>query len=143
MPRSAMPHAVSLAKESHAQGFRTLLRRCPSPQRLNPAQSPTESIWPRPRKCQDCHTPRTKAGELNTSKWFKGEMLDFQPSRETGDWGKLAPDLTSSGDLFARRHERGMVEFLETGAGPAAIPRALLCRPTNSGRTMPKPSSRT
>ena len=73
-------------------------------------------------KCQECHTPRTKSGELDKSKWLKGATLDFQPSQETGEWSKLAPDLTASSDLFARWRDRGMVEFLETGVGPSGHP---------------------
>jgi mono/diheme cytochrome c family protein len=70
-------------------------------------------------KCQACHTPHTDAGELDSTKWLKGTVLDFQPMRETKDWHKTSPDLTSSGRLFARWGEAGLEKFLETGVGPS------------------------
>ncbi|HYL78722.1 MAG TPA: c-type cytochrome [Bryobacteraceae bacterium] len=69
-------------------------------------------------KCQDCHTPRTEAGELDKAKWLKGATLDFQPVNEIKGWHKTSPDLTSTGRLFARWGEAGLIKFLETGAGP-------------------------
>ncbi len=73
-------------------------------------------------QCQECHTPRTKTGELDKSKWLKGATLDFQPTQENGNWSKFAPDLTSSSDLFAHWQESGLVRYLETGAGPNGHP---------------------
>jgi mono/diheme cytochrome c family protein len=73
-------------------------------------------------KCQECHTPRTEAGALDTSKWLKGAVLDFQPMHEAKGWHKTSPDLTSSGRLFARWGETGLEKFLETGAGPSGHP---------------------
>ncbi len=69
-------------------------------------------------KCQDCHTPRTEAGELDASKWLKGATLDFQPTHDVKGWHKTSPDLTSAGRLFARWGEAGIAKFLETGVGP-------------------------
>jgi mono/diheme cytochrome c family protein len=73
-------------------------------------------------KCQECHTPRTEAGELDTTKWLKGAVLDFQPTHEVKGWHKTSPDLTSTGRLFARWGEQGLVKFLETAAGPSGHP---------------------
>lgn len=73
-------------------------------------------------KCQDCHTPRTETGELDASKWLKGAVLDFQPIHEIKGWHRTAPDLTSSGRLFARWGVAGLEKFLETGAGPSGHP---------------------
>ena len=73
-------------------------------------------------KCQACHTPRTEAGELDTAKWLKGATLDFAPTHEMKGWHKTSPDLTSSGRLFTRWGEAGLVKFLETGAGPTGHP---------------------
>lgn len=70
-------------------------------------------------KCQECHTPRTDAGELDRTKWLKGATLDFQPTHEMPHWHKTSPDLTSSGRLFARWGEQGLAKFLETGVGPS------------------------
>jgi len=73
-------------------------------------------------KCQECHTPRTKTGELDKAKWLKGATMDIQPTQDNGEWSKIAPDLTSSGELFARWGERGLVRFLESGVGPGNRP---------------------
>jgi len=70
-------------------------------------------------KCHECHTPRTEAGELDSTKWLKGAVLDFQPMHEMKGWHKTSPDLTSSGRLFARWGEAGLEKFLETGLGPS------------------------
>lgn len=69
-------------------------------------------------KCQECHTPRLETGELDKSKWLKGATLDFAPMHEVKGWHKTSPNLTSSGTLFPRWKEEGMVKFLETGLGP-------------------------
>ena len=73
-------------------------------------------------KCQDCHTPRTKTGELDKTKWLKGAMVDFQPEQASSEWRAWAPDLTSTGELFTRWHAQGMTEFLQTGVGPSGHP---------------------
>jgi len=73
-------------------------------------------------KCQECHTPKTEAGQLDTAKWLKGATLDFQPMGDVKGWHKTSPDLTSAGRLFARWGEAGMVKFLETGTNPAGHP---------------------
>ena len=70
-------------------------------------------------KCQDCHTPRGDNGELDATKWLKGATLDFEPNHERKGWHKTSPDITSSGRLFARWGEQGLVKFLENGAGPS------------------------
>jgi mono/diheme cytochrome c family protein len=72
----------------------------------------------RSARCQDCHTPRGDNAELDATKWLKGATLDFEPSHERKGWHKTSPDITSSGRLFARWGEQGLVKFLETGAGP-------------------------
>jgi mono/diheme cytochrome c family protein len=69
-------------------------------------------------KCQECHTPRSADGQLDTTKWLKGATLDFAPIQEVKGWHKTSPDLTSAGRLFTRWGEAGLVKFLETAAGP-------------------------
>lgn len=69
-------------------------------------------------KCQECHTPRLETGELDKTKWLKGTTLDFAPMHEVKGWHKASPNLTSSGTLFQRWKEEGMVKFFETGLGP-------------------------
>jgi mono/diheme cytochrome c family protein len=70
-------------------------------------------------KCQDCHTPRSDNREFDTTKWLKGAVLDFEPNHDRKGWHKTAPDITSTGRLFARWGQQGLVRFLETGAGPS------------------------
>jgi mono/diheme cytochrome c family protein len=69
-------------------------------------------------KCQDCHTPRGEKGELDRGRWLKGAKLDFAPVNPIPGWHGAAPDLTSSGRLFQRWGERGLVTFLTTGKNP-------------------------
>lgn len=69
-------------------------------------------------KCQECHTPRNDKGELDETQWLKGATLDFQPTHEVKGWHKTAPDLTSTGRLFQRWGEDGLVKFMETAANP-------------------------
>ena len=69
-------------------------------------------------KCQECHTPRNDKGELDETQWLKGATLDFQPTHEVKGWHKTAPDLTSTGRLYQRWGEDGLVKFMETGANP-------------------------
>lgn len=69
-------------------------------------------------KCGDCHTPMTEDGKVDTSRWMKGSTLPFAPIGNIPDWHKTAPDLTSSGRLFTRWKEEGLVKFLTTGVGP-------------------------
>lgn len=73
-------------------------------------------------KCQDCHTPRAENGQLDKSKWLKGATLDFKPVAEVKGWHSTAPDLTSTGRLFQRWGEDGLVKFLATGKGPRGNP---------------------
>ena len=70
-------------------------------------------------KCQDCHTPRRDNGELDATRWLKGATLDFEPNHEMKGWHKTSPDITSSGRLFARWGDQGLIKFLESGAGPS------------------------
>lgn len=70
-------------------------------------------------KCQDCHSPRLPDGQFDRTKWLKGSVLGFQPIEPIKEWHKTAPDLTSSGRLWQRWKEKGIVEFLKTGLGPS------------------------
>jgi mono/diheme cytochrome c family protein len=69
-------------------------------------------------KCQDCHTPRTEAGEFDKSRWLKGTALNVQPIQPVKGWHKASPDLTPAGRLFQRWGEAGLVKFMTTGTGP-------------------------
>lgn len=68
--------------------------------------------------CQDCHTPKTEAGDLDQSKWMKGATLDVAPIGTIPKWHKTAPDLTPTGNLFKRWGADGIVKFMETGKNP-------------------------
>jgi mono/diheme cytochrome c family protein len=69
-------------------------------------------------KCQECHTPLNEQGELDKTKWMKGAVLNFAPMKPVQGWHKTAPDLTSSGRLFERWKDEGMVKFMATGLNP-------------------------
>jgi mono/diheme cytochrome c family protein len=71
-------------------------------------------------KCGDCHTPFNEKGEPDRSNWLKGATLNFAPIHPVEGWHKVAPDLTSSGRLFQRWGEKGLVTFMMTGKGPSS-----------------------
>jgi mono/diheme cytochrome c family protein len=73
-------------------------------------------------KCQDCHTPRAESGELDSSKWMKGAVLDFAPLKEVKGWHKTSPDLTPAGRLWNRWGRANLVKYLQTGLTPAGKP---------------------
>ncbi|HVW86067.1 MAG TPA: c-type cytochrome [Bryobacteraceae bacterium] len=60
-------------------------------------------------KCQECHTPRLKTGELDGSAWLKGGPGN-------------APDVTAGGELWKHWGERGMFRFLVHGVNPEGKP---------------------
>ena len=66
-------------------------------------------------KCQMCHTPRLESGELDTTKWLKGAVLDFQPMKEVKGWHKTSPDLTPGSRLWSRWGEATILKYLMTG----------------------------
>ncbi len=70
-------------------------------------------------RCGACHTPLGAEGQPDRSKWLKGGPLPFQPAKPVEEWHAAAPDLTSSGRLFQRWGQKGLVTFLETGRGPS------------------------
>jgi mono/diheme cytochrome c family protein len=82
-------------------------------------------------KCSECHTPRTEAGELDSTKWLKGAVLDVQPIHETKGWHKTSPDLTSTGRLFARWAKLDWRSSSRPDLGLAAMQPILRCRLTN------------
>jgi mono/diheme cytochrome c family protein len=68
--------------------------------------------------CQDCHTPRTEAGELDKSRWLKGADIRYSPLTAIPKWHKTAPDLSASSRLFKTWGPDGLVNFLVTGKNP-------------------------
>ncbi len=69
-------------------------------------------------KCQECHTPRTADGAMDTTKWLKGATLNFAPIHPVEGWHKTAPDLTGSSSLFKRWEAKGITAFLMTTKNP-------------------------
>jgi mono/diheme cytochrome c family protein len=69
-------------------------------------------------RCEECHTPRLLTGELVKAAWFKGATLDYTPVAEMKGWHQKSPDITSTGPLWARWGDDGMVAFLETAKNP-------------------------
>jgi mono/diheme cytochrome c family protein len=69
-------------------------------------------------RCQECHTPKTAAGDFDTSKWMKGSQLQIAPKDQIQGWHAAAPNITSTSALFQRWGDEGLVKFLETAANP-------------------------
>jgi mono/diheme cytochrome c family protein len=70
-------------------------------------------------KCQDCHTQRMmNSNELIKSQWLKGAPLSFTPVVAPPNWRSKSPDITSTGPMWPRWGDEGMVKFLETGRNP-------------------------
>jgi mono/diheme cytochrome c family protein len=60
-------------------------------------------------KCGDCHTPLNREGKPDTARLLKGARIK----------GAAAPDITTSGDLWARWKAEGFLRFLEAGVDPS------------------------
>jgi mono/diheme cytochrome c family protein len=69
-------------------------------------------------RCQECHTPKTDAGELDKSKWLKGARLEVAPIAPIQGWHATSPDITSTSALWTRWGAEGMTTFLETAKNP-------------------------
>jgi len=69
-------------------------------------------------RCQECHTPKTDAGDLDTAKMLKGAKLNVAPIATITGWHAASPDLTSTSPLWQRWGEDGLVKFLETAKNP-------------------------
>lgn len=69
-------------------------------------------------RCQECHTPKTEAGELDKAKWLKGAKLDITPIGTIKGWHATSPDITSTSALFTRWGADGLTKFLETAKNP-------------------------
>ena len=63
-------------------------------------------------KCGDCHTPLTPEGKPDTARLLRGARIK----------GITAPNITPSGDLWARWKEDGFRRFLEAGVDPSGRP---------------------
>lgn len=69
-------------------------------------------------RCQECHTPKTDAGDLDTAKMLKGAKLNIAPIATIAGWHAASPDLTSTSALWQRWGDDGMMKFLETAKNP-------------------------
>lgn len=69
-------------------------------------------------RCQECHTPKTDAGEFDTAKMLKGTKLNVAPVATIAGWHTSSPDITSTSALWQRWGEDGMIKFLETAKNP-------------------------
>jgi mono/diheme cytochrome c family protein len=69
-------------------------------------------------RCQECHTPKTEAGELDKARWMKGATLVGVPSSPVADWHQKSPDISSSSTLWARWGQDGFSTFLQTAKNP-------------------------
>jgi len=69
-------------------------------------------------RCQECHTPKTDAGDLDTAKMLKGAKLNVAPMAPIAGWHASSPDITSTSALWQRWGDDGMIKFLETAKNP-------------------------
>jgi cytochrome c2 len=69
-------------------------------------------------RCQECHTPKTEAGELDRTKWMKGATLIGVPSTPVPDWHQKSPDISSTSALWTRWGQEGFSKFLQTAKNP-------------------------
>jgi len=69
-------------------------------------------------KCQECHTPKTDAGEFNKSQWMKGATLIGVPSAPVARWHQKSPDISSTSTLWTRWGVDGFSKFLQTAKTP-------------------------
>jgi mono/diheme cytochrome c family protein len=65
-------------------------------------------------RCGDCHTPRTKTGELDMAKHLQGAPTWYTPKVKPKDFVDRTTDITMSGraGLWS---EAKMIKFLSTG----------------------------
>lgn len=64
--------------------------------------------------CGQCHTPRTDAGQLDSSKWLDGAALWLEPAAPTRNWPLKAPRLAGNPPAS----DSDLVTLLSTGAWP-------------------------
>lgn len=69
-------------------------------------------------RCQECHTPKTDAGEFDTTKMLKGANLNIAAIAPIAGWHAASPDITSTSALWPRWGDDGMTKFLETAKNP-------------------------
>lgn len=69
-------------------------------------------------RCQECHTPKTDAGELDKTRWMKGATLIGVPSSPVADWHQKSPDISSTSALWTRWGQDGLTTFLQTARNP-------------------------
>ena len=69
-------------------------------------------------RCQECHTPKTDAGELDKTRWMKGATLIGVPSTPVADWHQKSPDISSTSALWTRWGQDGFSKFLQTAKNP-------------------------
>jgi len=69
-------------------------------------------------RCQECHTPKTEAGEFDKAQWMKGATLVGVPATPVKGWHQKSPDITSTSALWARWQVEGFSKFLQTAKNP-------------------------
>jgi hypothetical protein len=64
--------------------------------------------------CADCHTPRSRDGQLDAGILFGGAMIGMRPLMEMPAWKDMSPNLTPGG--FLREwSDKQLDTFLMTG----------------------------
>ena len=68
--------------------------------------------------CEECHTPRDSAGNLDESRRLQGAPIWITPVRRTTNWAMRAPALAGFGEFTEEQGE----QVLEKGVGPNGLP---------------------
>lgn len=69
-------------------------------------------------RCQECHTPKTDAGEFDKSRWMKGATVVGVPPAPVADWHQKSPDISSTSALWTRWGQDAFSKFLQTAKNP-------------------------
>jgi hypothetical protein len=68
--------------------------------------------------CEECHTPRDSAGNLDESRRLQGAPIWITPVHRTTNWSMRAPALAGFGEFTQQQGE----DILERGVGPNGLP---------------------
>jgi mono/diheme cytochrome c family protein len=96
-------------------------RETPAAAQKNAASSPAQSAVERGRylvedvaMCEECHTPRDAAGNLDESRRLQGAQIWIMPVHQNPNWANNAPPLAGLGGYTDEQGEA----VLEKGVGP-------------------------
>ncbi len=84
-----------------------------TPARSQPSLTRGRYLAEEVAKCQECHTPRTDTGALDSSRWLQGAPIWIQPVQHFPNWADRAPALAG----LPGYSDEQMRRVLEQGVG--------------------------